>query len=210
MYITNMPTPLYQPLQPKRIGTFAELLDSKKTEPFFKDICLTMEESDILDQFQQQALINTATDGGFDQRQGIISYGWVVAVNEMVIAKGKGPAEAHPVIAEAYRGDAYGLAAATTFIREMIDHLSIQPKRRWFFHIDNKALIKQMESYGSEQIMARWMHLPDIDITNHAHDKTKNLDPPVQTHKKPSKRPENIKLNNQFSSPTKHHGGCTR
>jgi hypothetical protein len=95
----------------------------------------------------------------------------------MVIAKVKGPAEAHPVIAEAYRGEAYGLAAAATFIREMIDYLSIQLKRhRWFFHIDNKALIKQMESYGSEKITARWMHLPDIDITNHAHDTTKNLE----------------------------------
>jgi hypothetical protein len=178
MYITNMPTPLYRPLRPKRIGTFAELLDSKKKETFFKDICLTMEESDIRDKFRQQAIIDTATDGGFDQLPGIISYGWVVAVNEMVIAKGKGPAEAHPVIAEAYRGEAYGLAAAATFIREMIDYLSIQPKRhRWFFHIDNKALIKRMESYGLEKITARWMHLPDIDITNHAHETTKNLEP---------------------------------
>jgi hypothetical protein len=34
-----------------------------------------------------------------------------------------------------------------------------------------------MESYGSKKITARWMHLPDIDITNIAHDKTKDLEP---------------------------------
>jgi hypothetical protein len=60
----------------------------------------------------------------------------------------------------------------------MIAYLNIQPKQhRWFFHIDNKALIRCMKSYGSEKITERWMHLPDIDITNIAHDKTKNLDP---------------------------------
>jgi hypothetical protein len=85
-YITNMPSPLRKHLKTKSPGTFSELLTSKRAEIFFQNICLTLDEADILDQFQRTALIDTATDGGYDQLKGITSYGWVVAVNETVIA----------------------------------------------------------------------------------------------------------------------------
>jgi hypothetical protein len=60
---------------------------------------------------------------GYDQLKGITSYGWVVAVNETVIAKGKGPAEAHPAIAEAYRGEAYGLGSSGSNLSQGIDRI---------------------------------------------------------------------------------------
>jgi hypothetical protein len=96
----------------------------------------------------------------------------------MIIAKGQGPAESHPAMVEAYRGEAYGLAAATSFIQAMLEFFEIRPeKHRWFFHIDNKAIIRRMESYTSEKITPKWTHFPDIDITNIAHAQSKNLTP---------------------------------
>jgi hypothetical protein len=43
-----------------------------------------------------------ATDGGYEPRSGISTYGWVVATNETVLATGKGPAEAHQTMANSF------------------------------------------------------------------------------------------------------------
>jgi hypothetical protein len=67
-YITNKPNPLRKHLQSKSTGTFSELLTSTRTETFFQNESLTMDEADIRDQFQRQALIRPQTEGRISQR----------------------------------------------------------------------------------------------------------------------------------------------
>jgi hypothetical protein len=53
--------------------------------------------------FEQKAYIDIASDGGHEPTSGISTFGWVVAVNKSPIAKGRGAAEAHPLLAESFR-----------------------------------------------------------------------------------------------------------
>jgi hypothetical protein len=111
-------------------------------------ITLLVDENDILEILSNPARIEVASDGGFDPSSGISSYGWVIAFNRILIAKGRGPAEAHPDLAESFRSEGYGLASAAAFIMAMISFLQISiPEHSWKFYIDNKAMIQRMESY---------------------------------------------------------------
>jgi hypothetical protein len=121
-------------------------------------------EAQLLD---QNAIIDTATDGSHDTDSGIIAYGWVVAINEMVVAEGLGPAQASPALAESFRAEAYGLYAATTFLCLIRKHYAKSNRQyKWFFHIDSKTLITRMERYTEEKSTSKQVHDPDIDITN--------------------------------------------
>jgi hypothetical protein len=76
-----------------------------------KKIMLLVEESVLTDILRNPTRIKVASDGGFDPSSGISSYGWVVAFNRTLIAKGRGPTEAHPDLAESFRLEGYGLAS---------------------------------------------------------------------------------------------------
>jgi ribonuclease HI len=88
-----------------------------------------------------------------------------MAINEVIIAEGKGPAEGHPDLVESFRAEAYGLASASAFVKLMIQHLETNTDRCILFcHIDNKALIKRMEDYLSGKTSSKWAELPNADI----------------------------------------------
>jgi hypothetical protein len=61
-----------------------------------------IDETRINNILRNPAIINMASDGSYDPGSGIMSYGWVVAVNETIIAKGKGPAERHQDVAQLF------------------------------------------------------------------------------------------------------------
>jgi hypothetical protein len=103
-------------------------IQARRAEILFHDVVLTEEEGEIAANWSRPSLVDTATDGSFDAQYGIMAYGWVIAVNERVIAKGKGPAEAHPDLAEPFRAKAYGLASASAFIQLIIQHFSLFQK----------------------------------------------------------------------------------
>jgi hypothetical protein len=46
--------------------------------------------------------IQAASDGGHDPESGISTFGWTVAINKEIIARGRGPAQGHPDIAESF------------------------------------------------------------------------------------------------------------
>jgi hypothetical protein len=134
----------------------------------FQGTKLLISEDRLLDR-PHPIFVDIAPDGSHDFDRGIITYGWVVAINEEIIAEGCGPAEGHPSLVESFRAEAYGLASAAAFIKLMIDHTQADAgKFKWFCHIDNKALIKRMENYQTEQRSAKWLDLPDFDITDMA------------------------------------------
>jgi hypothetical protein len=48
-----------------------------------------MNKNRIKNALTSPAIIDTASDGSHDQRNGMMSYGWVVTINESTIAEGK-------------------------------------------------------------------------------------------------------------------------
>jgi hypothetical protein len=80
------------------------------------------------------------------------------------------------LLVESFHAEAYGLASATAFIKVMLSHIKVHKEKiKWFCHLDNKALIRQMESYIGEQWPAKWEEYPDIDITDIAYSNLKGI-----------------------------------
>jgi hypothetical protein len=90
--------------------TFLEKLMQQQNNTMFHTVDLTADETSLRHSFHQKALLDTATDGGHDHSTGILTYGWVISVNECIIAKGRGLMEANPHMAELFRAEAYVLA----------------------------------------------------------------------------------------------------
>jgi hypothetical protein len=131
------------------------------------------EENDIIRLLTTPTIFEIASDGGFDPISGILSYGWVLSMNRVLTAKGRGPGEAHPTLAESFHSEGYGLESASRFIVELIDYFNIVPNEHtWKFYIDYKAMIDRMESYNLAIRHSQWNLRSDADITNQAN---KNL-----------------------------------
>jgi hypothetical protein len=106
-----------------------------------------------------------ASDGGHEPHSGISTFGWVVAVNKTIIATGKGPAQAHPSMAESFRSEGYGLVSACLFLHKMIQHFNITTEQhQWMIYIDNKSLIQQLNSFRTRTNIPCWNLHPDKDI----------------------------------------------
>jgi hypothetical protein len=118
--------------------------------------------------------------------------GSVVAVGVYIIAQGNGPAEGHPALSAAFRAEAYGLLSAAQFINQMIAKFQLTiDLYRWFFRINNKALIDRMQVHGTNTITARSTQWPDADITMPAHRHLKHLNAQylhVKSHQDNTKR----------------------
>jgi ribonuclease HI len=133
-------------------------------------IMLLIDEPEIHDILRNPTRIEVASDGGFDPSTGISSYGWVIAFNRTLIAKGRGPAEAHPDLAESFRAEGYGLASVAAFLMAMVTFLKVTVNdHSWKFYIDNKAMIQRMESYSENIKHSKWNIRADADITNKAY-----------------------------------------
>jgi hypothetical protein len=62
------------------------------------------------------------------------------------------------------------------FLQQMISNFKMIIDRfKWFFHIDNKALIDRMMVYKTNMITGKSTQWPDSDITISAHYHLKNL-----------------------------------
>jgi hypothetical protein len=129
---------------------------------------MLLEEQDIKRILENPSSFEIASNGGFNLVTGISSYGWVIALNKILVAQGRGPTEAHPDLAESFRSKGYGLASVAAFIMAMVTFLPIQTKKhRWKFYINNKAMIQRMESYKDNQ-HSKWNLCSDADIMNKA------------------------------------------
>jgi hypothetical protein len=73
--------------------------------------------------------IEIASDGGFNPSTGISSFGWVVAINKTLVAIGRGPAAAHPDLAESFWAKGYGLVAVSWFLTALATHFLIEKQK---------------------------------------------------------------------------------
>jgi hypothetical protein len=150
----------------KNSVSLSETLQEMQRTKRLHDVNVMIEEEELSKVLSNRSLADVATDGSYDPETGKMAYGWIIAINEKIIAEGKGPAEASTHLAESFRAEAYGLRAATTFIQALLRCKQGPGPQRWFFHIDNRTLITRMERYSTSQAMAKWVHDPDIDVTN--------------------------------------------
>jgi hypothetical protein len=65
-------------------------------------VSLLVDKSEIEMTLGNSTRIEVASDGGFDPASGISTFGWVIAMNRRLIAKGRGPVAAHPELAESF------------------------------------------------------------------------------------------------------------
>jgi hypothetical protein len=128
------------------------------------------DENSIHTMLTQPSTFDIATDGSHDQASGKLAYGWVIALNKLVIASGQGPAMAHPDLAESFRVESYGLASAAAFLNFLVQTMLLDPTtHKWNFHIDSLTLITRMTKHATECPTSKWNHWPDINITTRAH-----------------------------------------
>jgi hypothetical protein len=129
-------------------------------------VSLLYDTAEIKELFHSKARMDIASDGGHDPETGISTFGWVVSVNKILIARGRGPALAHPQLAESFRSEGYGLASALIFIHNLIRNFDISPHEHlWNIYIDNKALIQRMDGYLLHIPIPRWNLRADEDIS---------------------------------------------
>jgi hypothetical protein len=120
------------------------------------DITILNDTEDITNVFTSPTHIEIASDGGHDPESGISTYGWVVSADKQLIAKGRGPAQAHPLLAESFRSEGYGLTSALIFVHNLVKTFHILPQEhRWTIYIDNKALIQRMDGYSQHVTISR-------------------------------------------------------
>jgi hypothetical protein len=106
--------------------TFIQSIHRHKSHSLFHDIQFKADKQEIASSQRRRTFIDVATDGSYDQGSGKMSFGWVISMDQTVIATGSGPVESHPNLAEPFRAEAYGIAAAVAFIKQMIAFFKIQ------------------------------------------------------------------------------------
>jgi ribonuclease HI len=128
-----------------------------------------------------QQLTHIATDGGYDPRTGISTYGWVIASNDTILATGRGPAEAHPTMADSFRAEGYGAASALLFVIAYMESNQIPLEHTtWKLHIDNKSMVGRLSEHNKSWARRpKHQTRPESDITNVAEELLRKL-PNVQ------------------------------
>jgi hypothetical protein len=142
---------------------------SEKHNHMTGNISLLVDDNDLTSLFQDKAHIEIPSDGGHDPQSGISTFGWAVAVDNLLIAKGRGPAQAHSRLAESFRAEGYGLSSALLFIQNLTSAFNISPPaHEWTIYIDNMALIQRLDGYTLHVPIPRWNLRSDEDITRTA------------------------------------------
>jgi hypothetical protein len=178
-------------------------LKLRELDPLFHDIRITVPEEDIRQRLQNTATFDVATDGSYNRISGISSFGWVIAMNQTVIAKAKGPVAAHPTMATPCRAEAYGVASAASFINTMLRHFhESAEKHKWFFLVDNESIIRNFEKYATANITSKWHLNPDADILESAADSLKMIPVNfihVRSHQDTGKNPNKLSYDAQLN-----------
>jgi hypothetical protein len=148
------------------------------------------EEQEICNLLANTKLIDAATDGSHDPATGKMAFGWVIAIGETIVAKGKGPAAGHPTLASAFQAEAYGLWSMARFLRFLSDRFQCSTStHKLFIHIDNKALIRRVDRYYEHGISNTAILFPDSDVTMTAFNELKTWQAQIQHVKSHSTSP---------------------
>jgi hypothetical protein len=183
--------------------TLKEKLSTKTTLTNTR-LHILAEEEDLQISLAPQTIIDIASDGSHDQHTGNLAYGWVIAINGTVTAKGQGRASCSTAMAGSFRSEAYGVAAAAQFILFMVNHFRLKPEEhKWYMYLDNKTLINKLERYRSETEHPKWNLTPDADMVKVAHNNLRAIPINfchVKSHQPSSKPFEKLSLPVQMNT----------
>jgi hypothetical protein len=113
---------------------------------------IEVDESDLEIILSQKSIIDIASNGSHNRHTGNLTYGWVIAINTTVIAKGEGQTRCPVDMAGSFRAEAYGVAAVSQVLATMADHFELTTgEHEWYLYIDNKTLINNLKRYRNEQ-----------------------------------------------------------
>jgi hypothetical protein len=169
-YITGRVSIFCPPIMTPTPKTLREKLGAQSGNALVHDVTVIKKEDEFRNIFQRKAYVDLASDGSYDPVTGIMAYGWVIAINHSVVAKGKGPAEAHRTMADSLRAEAYGLASGAFALTIIKEHFNINPMdHAWSVLLDSTSLIKHMESFRKEHAHPKDIFNPHADIIRMAH-----------------------------------------
>jgi hypothetical protein len=132
------------------------------------NITLIIPAEDIKSLISRRSTFEFASDGGHDPSSGILTFGWVASIDRTIIAQARGPAQSHPLMAESFRAERYGIASAGQFARNLINEFQINVhEHEWIFYLDNKSMIQRLTGYA-QLSTPKWNLRPDEDITRMA------------------------------------------
>jgi hypothetical protein len=165
---------------------------------------IVADESDLKITMSQETIIDIASDGSHDQSSGNLAYGWVMAINGTVIAKGQGRVSCPQAMSGSFRSEAYGIAAAAQYTVTMVNYFKLNPaEHKWYIYMDNKTLIQNLERYRNETELPKWNLQPDADIVKYAHKLLKNIPANfnhVKSHQNSGKRFQELSLPVQLNT----------
>jgi ribonuclease HI len=148
------------------------------------EIALLHDPEEMQQLFTETTHVEIASDGGHDPTSGKSSFGWVISANKQLLAKGWGPAQSHPLLAESFQAEGYGIASALVFVHNLSNQLNISPNHhKWMIYLDNKVLIQCIEGYITNIPISQWNLRADEDITKVAYSLLKKI-PAQLTHVK--------------------------
>jgi hypothetical protein len=134
------------------------------------NVKLVQNEAEIGENFRTRSTILAASDGGHDPTSGISTFGWTVAINGTIIARGKGMAQAHPRLAKSFRAEGYGLMSVAIFLQNIVRRFGVDPNEHtWRIFTDSKSLIQRIDSFHNQISIPRWNLRPDEDIAKAAY-----------------------------------------
>jgi hypothetical protein len=142
----------------------------ERWEHMLGKITMLISDEEIEQLINKRTVFEAASDGGFDPTSGISSFGWVATINKIIVARGRGPVQAHPLLAESFRAEGYGAASLGLFLRNLVTKFNINAEQhRWKLYIDNKSLIQRLHSFDKHKCIPRWNLRPDEDIAKATH-----------------------------------------
>jgi hypothetical protein len=137
---------------------------------------IEVDEADLEITLDQKSIIDIASDGSHNRHTGNLTYGWVIAINTTVVAKGQGRTRCPVDMAGSFRAEAYGVAAVSQVLAIMVEHYELRSEEHdWYLYIDNKTLIERLDRHRNEQEYSKWNLNPDADVVNYAHKLIKQI-----------------------------------
>jgi hypothetical protein len=147
-------------------NNFLEFLihQNPKTQFLVNDIELLIGEEEIIELCQEHKNGVIASNGGCHTGRG--SFGWILAINDEIVGRAKGPAEGNPEHMSSIRAESYGMFSATTLITGMNKYFAMPLEFQWQFYLDSDALIKRLKIHERKIHPFNLPLSTDFDVTN--------------------------------------------
>jgi hypothetical protein len=89
-------------------------------------------------------LLKLGTDGSYNMRKEMASFGWVLIGNKNILIWGAGPVNGVPTVLSSTRAELFGIAAPNEFLSHFMKFHKIESTSKCVKCVNNKAAITQV------------------------------------------------------------------